>query len=97
MVAMLCTHHQYLTIDQCKFLHQHDHRQDGAVEGAVERPVSRPSGGPHPEWLCEMCKVVMVIVMMKLSFLSEVNVHSVLLFYSYSMWIQFHFSLVAFI
>ena len=88
MVAMLCAHHQCITIDQCKFLHQHDHRQDGAVEGAVERPVSRPSGGPHPEWLCEMCKVVMVIVMMKLSFLSEVNVHSVLLIYSYSMWIH---------
>ena len=90
MVAMLCTHHQCITIDQCKYLHQHDHRQDGAVEGAVDRPVSRPSGGPHPEWLCEMCKVVMVmvIVMMKLSFLSEVNVHSVLLIYSYSMWIH---------
>ena len=67
MAAMLCTHHQCITIDQ--FLHQHDHRQDGAVEGAIERPASRPSGGPHPEWLCEMCKVVMVIVMMKSLFL----------------------------
>ena len=29
------------------------------MEGTLdlERPVSRPSGGPHPEWLCEMCKV----------------------------------------
>merc|ERR1711971_1524405 len=31
--------------------------EEGAVEGTVERPASRTSGGPHPEWLCEMCKV----------------------------------------
>ena len=40
----------------CNFLDD----QEGAVEGALERPSSRPSGGPHPEWLCEMCKVIVL-------------------------------------
>ena len=37
------------------------HRLEEAVEGTLERPTSRPSGGPHPEWLCEMCKVGILI------------------------------------
>ena len=31
------------------------------MEGALDRPSSRPSAGPHPEWLCEMCKVTMIM------------------------------------
>ena len=38
--------------------HPHLHHQEEEDdEGALERPTGRQSKGPHPESLCEMCKV----------------------------------------